>query len=154
MADDILFGTPNDYGSPVNTDTVFIPSAPGNDTTPVPTSDPWTFDPFAVLKKVGDAAAAGVTAYSNITNARNNFELQRLKTNAQVDLAQAQIRSQALTDQYRIAAQTATAQRQFGAMPGLSVLLGGNGTASKSDGIMLILTALGVYFAWRAVKHA
>lgn len=130
---------------------------PGNDTTIVPKADPaGGFDPYAVLKGVGTAANA-VNSFLNTRDslqfAAQDRSLNLLKTQAQIDLTRSQINSQAAVDQARIAAQTQIAKQQFAKMPGLTALFGGTGAPGKTDWLMLILTAAGVYYAWRAVGH-
>lgn len=128
-------------------------ASPGNDTSPVPQSDPWNFDPFEVFGKVIDVVNQGVGAYTTILNTRDQASLKRQQQQANIDLARQQIDSRRIVDTARINAETAVAQRQFAAMPGLTTLFGGPTAPSGSDYLMLVLTAIGVYFAYRALGH-
>lgn len=136
--------------------------APGNDTTVVPTSDPsFSFDPFKILTTGVSAAASAATAYNNLLTQKDSIKFaaqdranNALLSQATLDLKRQQIQSQAGVDMARIAAQTDIAKRQFAAMPGLTTLFGGTSPPAGTDWLMLALTAVGVYFAWRAVgKH-
>lgn len=160
-----------DAGTATNTggDITVLPSdswyvwAPGSDTTTVPTSDPTSsFNPFGVLSSVAAAGASGAAAYNSFLNQRDSVKFaaedranRSLLSQAQLDLQRQQIQSGAAVDLARLQAQTAVAQRQFAAMPGLTTLFGGSTPPAGTDWLMLALTAIGVYFAWRAVgKHA
>lgn len=147
------------YGSPIDTSQVYIPSGYGTPDN-VPTTDPATaMDPWAILSKVGSIAKSGVDAANSFLTARDSLQFARQdrqlaqqRTQLQYDLARQQLTAQSTTDQARIAATTAATNAALSRMPGLTTLFGGNTAPRNSDWLMLALTALGVYYSWRAIK--
>jgi hypothetical protein len=130
-----------------------ITGYPGNDTTPVPTSDPWgTIN--GVFGKVASAVQGGVDAYIGFKQGQANtaYRIEQQKLTA--DIQMARLKGAAAYDTYRIAAENNIARNQFARMPGLTQLFGGNTPPGSSDFFMLILTVAGLFVAYKSVNKA
>jgi hypothetical protein len=127
--------------------------SPGGDVTPVPSSDPWG-SVTGVFGQVGSILDSGISGYLKAQQASADLNYKRTQQDLNNQIALAKLRGANAIDSYRIAAETQTAQRYFGRMPGLTALFGGTTPPSSGDMLMLAMTAAGLYFAWQSVHKA
>lgn len=126
---------------------------PGNDTSTVPTSDPWgTIS--GVFGSVASAVQGGVNAYIGFKQGQANTAYRLEQQKLTNDIQMARLKGAAAYDTYRIAAENNIARQQFARMPGLTQLFGGTTPPSSGDFLMLAMTAAGLFFAWKSVKKA